>query len=669
MKKTIRRMFIANRGEIARRIAQSARRLGIETVAITDKKSPPVYLSECIDIFHKVDVEQTSLYLDPSQMLAIAKQYDCQAIHPGFGFLSENAEFAELVQTSGLIWIGPDPSSIRMMASKAKARDIAESIKAPCVPGLRVAQDINAAIKAKELTGFIASTGYPILIKAALGGGGKGMRVVYSDDELKDQLERASSEALSSFGDASLILEKYLEKPRHVEVQIFGDKSGNIISFGDRDCSLQRRHQKIIEEAPAPFLHEATRQKLYNIASELAKKVSYHSAGTVEFLVDGPSSAEQQIYFLEMNTRLQVEHPVTEEVFGLDLVALQIDIACGKNIPEEIIERSKKPAHGHSIEARIYAEDPLADFFPAAADINAFVPHHGPGIRWEVGVDPIDTVTTKFDPMIAKLVVFAPTRLKALSLLQDTLARTVLAGPKTNISFLSLMCKDPNFQTENFDTFYITRHLERLKDDLKAAQKGAWNRLVSHENIIESIFPNAPVGPTAANVYTRAAFGLNDPICEQLKPVMHLKKPSYPQSETKIARIAGSVLGSHSDIAIAVTRTASDDYFWMNVDGFCAEQSFHRFNKGAGEASGASESDIASPVPGKVVQVNCQVNDEIKAGQTLLVLESMKMEIEVKAPSDCLIEKIMVTSTDQVDADQILIHLAKRSEAEPSTKH
>jgi 3-methylcrotonyl-CoA carboxylase alpha subunit len=662
MKKTIRRMFIANRGEIARRIAQSAKRLGIVTVAITDKKTPPAFLTDCIDIFHTVDAEDTSLYLDPEQMLSIAKKYDCQAIHPGFGFLSENASFADLVQKSGLIWIGPDPSCIEMMASKAKARDIAESIKAPCVPGFRIEQNIDTAIKAKELKDFIASTGYPILIKAALGGGGKGMRVVHADSELKEQLERASSEALNSFGDASLILEKYLDKPRHVEVQIFGDSSGNIVSFGDRDCSLQRRHQKIIEEAPAPFLHESTRSKLHKIACDLAKTVSYCSAGTVEFLVDGHSSSEQNVYFLEMNTRLQVEHPVTEEVFGLDLVALQLQVACGESIPQEIIERSKKPPQGHSIEARIYAEDPLADFFPVAANINAFIPHQAPGIRWEVGVDSIDSVTTKFDPMIAKLVVVAATRQKALDLLQDTLARTILAGPKTNISFLSLMCKDSKFQTENFDTFYITRNLEGLKNELETRQNDAWNCLASHQNIIDSIFSDDPVSPSAASIFTRSAFGLNDSICEQIKHVAYLKKLDYPQSETKIARIDGSVLGLHSDISLAVTRTASDDYFWLNADGFCSEQAFHRFNKGAGEASNASDLDIASPVPGKVIQVNCQVNDEFKAGQTLLVLESMKMEIEVKAPNDCLIEKVMVASTDQVDADQILIHLAKQEQ-------
>ena len=329
----LKKVFIANRGEIARRIAKSAKELGMQTVCCTDKDVPPHYLRRWVDEFVKVDKESSSLYLNQKLLVDVACQYGCDAVHPGFGFLSENPDFAAKVQEAGMVWVGPSPKVIATMASKAIARGIAEAIKIPCTKGLKGIKDLDAKTLASAQK-FAKDTGFPLLVKAAMGGGGKGMRLVHKLSELEEALARAGSEALSSFGDSSLILEQYIEASRHVEVQVLGDQAGNVVILGDRDCSLQRRHQKIIEEAPAPRLHPETRKKLHSSAKALAQEVGYSSAGTVEFILDAtvPHSQENAFYFLETNTRLQVEHPVTEEVFGLDLVAWQLRIAGGESI-------------------------------------------------------------------------------------------------------------------------------------------------------------------------------------------------------------------------------------------------------------------------------------------------------------------------------------------------
>ena len=446
---SIKRIFIANRGEIARRIAQTAKKLGIETVALTDKSVPPAYLADVVTKFVHVKEETTQVYLNPDLMIQYAKTSGADAIHPGFGFLSENAGFAEAVVKAGITWVGPRPGAIDAMASKATARNHAEKAKVPCLPGLNGLDLSHGESKAlQELEQFASKAGFPLLIKAAYGGGGKGMRIVNKKEELAENARRAAAEAISSFGNGSLIVEKYLPAPRHVEVQVMADKHGNVCIFGDRDCSLQRRHQKILEEAPAPNIPADVRAAMHSAAQGLAGAVGYDNAGTVEFLLDETNRDHVSFYFLEMNTRLQVEHTVTEEVFNVDLVEWQIRVARGEELPLEF--KTLKP-RGHSIEVRIYAEDPGTNFFPAPGPVRAFVPSFGRGVRWEIGMDTVDEISTRFDPMISKLVCTAGDRPQAMELVAQTLERTLFAGPSRRISDFERLISRPlvNGTTQN----------------------------------------------------------------------------------------------------------------------------------------------------------------------------------------------------------------------------
>ena len=352
----MKKLFIANRGEIAARIALSAKKLGIETATIVKGETKPQFLKGLIDHWIEVEDDTSATYLNEELMISLAKLAGCDAVHPGFGFLSEKASFAKKVNDSGLNWVGPDHTSIEQMASKAQAREIAASAGVPLVPGLENIKNND------EITELGKTAGYPLLIKAALGGGGKGMRVVEKEEEILDAIERAKSEALNSFGDDKIIVEKYIQNPRHVEVQVLADKHGQVAILGDRDCSVQRRHQKIVEEAPATNIHPSTREKMHQAAKMLAEKVNYVSAGTVEFLLDAScdETVEQQFYFLEMNTRLQVEHPVTEMIFSIDLVAWQLKIAQNEKLTNEVLNAQPK---GHSVEVRLYAEDCLDNSF------------------------------------------------------------------------------------------------------------------------------------------------------------------------------------------------------------------------------------------------------------------------------------------------------------------
>ena len=394
----MKKLFIANRGEIAARIAESAKKLGIQTATITAKDKTPIFLDGLIDNWIKVEDDSSQTYLNEDLMISLAKASGSEAIHPGFGFLSEKASFAKKVEESGLIWVGPSYKSIEEMASKAEAREIAAKAGVPLVPGLENITSNDQIIELGE------SAGYPLLIKAALGGGGKGMRVVESKEEILNSIDRARSEALNSFGDDKIIVEKYITNPRHVEVQVLADKHGNVAILGDRDCSVQRRHQKIVEEAPATHIHPETRKKMHQAAKQLAEKVNYVSAGTVEFLLDASvdDSVEQKFYFLEMNTRLQVEHPVTEMIFGIDLVSWQLKISEGAKLTEEVLNAKPK---GHSVEVRLYAENCLDNFFPAPGKIDFFKPSFKNHARWEIGLDMVDEISPNFDPMIAKQLV------------------------------------------------------------------------------------------------------------------------------------------------------------------------------------------------------------------------------------------------------------------------
>ncbi len=665
---TIKRIFIANRGEIARRIALTAKKLGIETVALTDRLVPPAYLAEIVTKFIHIKDETTQVYLNPDLMVEFAKASGADAIHPGFGFLSENAGFAETVIKAGLTWIGPRPGAIDAMASKATARTHADKSKVPCLPGINgldLSQGETNALR--QLDEFADKAGFPLLIKAAYGGGGKGMRIVHSKAELADNARRAAAEAISSFGNGSLIVEKYLAAPRHVEVQVMADKHGNVCIFGDRDCSLQRRHQKILEEAPAPNIPQAVRDAMHAAAKGLASAVGYDNAGTVEFLLDETQRDQVLFYFLEMNTRLQVEHTVTEEVFNVDLVEWQIRVARGEELPSEF--KSLKP-RGHSIEVRIYAEDPGTNFFPAPGAVRAFVPAAGRGIRWELGLDTVDEISTRFDPMISKLVCTAGDRRQALELLAQTLERTLFAGPRNNIPFLIWLARHPQIIERPSNTHFIGSHIEDALTWESAARKSLEQDEVALMIAIEGRHLSTP----RATAHTADGHPTHDNITSSAFAQVARTAPSRsstalthvttkhiawsPAEPNAISRYGFGLYETGKSLAhpfsFVVHQSPSRTEYWVGLNGHNWVRVDERISSG-GSSGGTFQGDgMSAPVPGKVIQVNIATGQGVESGQVLFVLESMKMQFEVKSSKSGTAGNILVNQGDQVMAGQAL---------------
>lgn len=460
----IKKVLVANRGEIAVRIMRTLREMGIKICAVysdADRKALHVRFAD--EAYHIGPSPTSESYLRIDKLIDVAKKSGCDAIHPGYGFLAENSEFAKAVRDSGLIFIGPDPKSIELMGSKTESRRAMEEAGLPVVPGLK-----KPVKDEKELFEFAREIGYPLLLKADLGGGGKGMRLIKNEDELIPSYKLASSEALSSFGDPSIYLEKYIEEPHHIEIQILVDGFGNAIYLGERECSIQRRYQKVMEETPSPFIDDKIREKMGEMAVSAIKKVGYLNAGTIEFIVD----KDKKFYFLEMNTRLQVEHPITEMVTGIDLVKCQLDIAEGKPLP--FAQDDIKP-NGSSIECRIYAEDPDNDFAPCPGKILRLQnPEGGLGIRIDSGVYEGFEVPIFYDPLIAKLVTWGRNRIEAIQRMRRSLLEYHIVGIKTTIPFFLRVLQHSDFINGNYNTHFIDRlekeekRMDEIVEDLSA---------------------------------------------------------------------------------------------------------------------------------------------------------------------------------------------------------
>ena len=634
----IKKLLIANRGEIAARIARTAQKLDIEVVCLLHEL--PNYLKDLCTTYEPLPDSKLDYYLDQELLIKVAKKHQCDAIHPGYGFLSENASFAELVKKSGLIWVGPNSDVIEKMGDKDTARGVVKALGGPLL-----GSDENFNPNAKNVEVPKSPQGLPWLIKAAHGGGGKGMRIVHHADELMEAIERAKSESLKSFGSEKLIVERFLGCARHVEVQILGDQHGNVKIIGDRDCSLQRRHQKVIEEAPAFGLHPETRKKLHATSKKIAKEVSYESAGTIEFLVDwteSKRSSEQEFFFLEMNTRLQVEHPVSEEVYGVDLVEWQIRVACGESL--ETLEISS--GHGHSLEARIYAENPALGFLPVAGSVDFFDPHQGIGIRWEVGIDRQAEITSDFDPMIAKLVVKDIHRKAAYAKLSDALQKTVLAGISTNQGFLVQLAENPKVLSGDISTTFI----ESEKP---------------HEEPL-SVFEDVAADAVLSQLYhwclgTRTSTGRDT----QLQNVfmkepyrLPLKVLDWQYTSSKLQKVywGRCLVGDKVATWVFLNRSLEDSEVILSAQG----QSWSKVipqtivSEGA-SGSGVSSGDVLSAVPGKVVKVLCKAGQRVEQGAKLFVLESMKMEFDVYSPKAGEVATILVNVGEQIDAEQRLL--------------
>ncbi len=662
-KKTIRRVFIANRGEICRRIAQTVRRLGIETCCLLARKAPPEFLLGIVDHFVRVPEEESvELYLNAERMVELAIKAGADAVHPGYGFLSENETFAKLVIEAGLHWIGPSPQAMAAMAHKSEARYLATKLGVPCMQGRSVPPDLGQA----ELLKLGEQVGYPILLKAAKGGGGKGMRVVEHASELWEKAQHAISEAKSYFGDGALLIERYLAQARHIEVQILGDMHGNIISVGDRDCSVQRRYQKIIEEAPAVGLSEKTRQELHRCALRLAQEVSYSSCGTVEFLLDWSEKAQkasvQDFYFLEMNTRLQVEHPVTELIFGLDLVEWQIRVACGEKLAQDL---ALKP-YGHALEARIYAEDPQKNFFPAPGRVYSFSPAFGPGVRWDLGIDAVDEISPKFDPLVAKLIVHAPTRIAAMERMQQVIGQSFLAGPVNNIEFLDTIFRNEVFQSGPVDTHFLQKHGEDLHEQLQS-------RRLSYESLAQELLlllekkrghllSSLDLDQGGIDERSRAIFaGGSDNKNDSASFFLHVNSESlrYFPGDLGSKIVFGQAFkenesGRLLSFNYASIRNPNCNEFCVKLGSYSFRKRWDRLALQQASMSAKKQKQIISPVPGRIVKILVQAEQKVEAQEVLFVLDSMKMEFSVLAVHLGVISDIRVREGEQVDSGQVL---------------
>ncbi len=443
----MKKILIANRGEIAIRVMQTAKKMGIKTVAVyseADRSAPHVRFAD--EAVYIGEAPSNQSYLKGSHIIEVAKDLNVDAIHPGYGFLSENADFAEAVESNGLIFIGPKSKAIRMMGSKLAAKEAVKQYEIPMVPGIDEA--ITDIKKAKDIAKKI---GYPILIKASAGGGGKGMRIVEKEKDLESQMSRAISEATSAFGDGSVFLEKYVTSPRHVEIQIMADSHGNILYFFERECSVQRRHQKVVEEAPSAVLSPELRKEMGVAATKVARSCDYLGAGTVEFLLD----ADLNFYFLEMNTRLQVEHPVTELITGVDLVELQIRVARGEVLP---MEQDDLKINGHAIELRVYAEDPMNDFLPSVGKLEKYKLPKGKGIRVDNGFAEGMDVPIYYDPMLSKLITYGKSREEAIELMIEAIDKYEVEGVMTTLPFGRFVCEHEAFRSGNFDTHFVNKY-------------------------------------------------------------------------------------------------------------------------------------------------------------------------------------------------------------------
>jgi len=586
----MRTLLVANRGEIARRVFRTCRDAGIRTVAVfTDLDADALHVREA-DVAVRVDS-----YLDGDAVLAAAKEAGADAVHPGYGFLSENAAFARSVGDAGITWVGPTPEVIERMGRKDAARDIAVGAGVPVVPSYGLDDDP-------------ASFRYPVLVKAAAGGGGKGMRVVRSAAELPDAMAAARREAASAFGDDTILIEKYVERGRHIEVQLLGDAHGHVVHLGTRECSAQRRHQKVIEEAPAPGLDDALRERIHEAAVALGRAVGYTNAGTVEFLLDADASGSGEFYFLEMNTRLQVEHPVTEIVNGVDLVACQLEVARGGLAPSQ----ERLQVRGHAMEARIYAEDAFGGFLPQAG--RASVVAWPAGARVDHALESGQVVSTSYDPMLGKVIVSGRDREAARHELVRALDDTAILGLTTNTGFLRVLAASEEFaEPGGIDTAWLDRHEVPRPDPAEARELAAWAWHRAHA-------PSS--GPMAHDGFRMG--GPPAPVVVELDEPVVLGRP--PRS-----------LPIHRADAHGVELAHRGQRYV-----------FERPDPAADHAAEGGDGTVLAPMPGTVLDVRVSQGDRVVEGQVLGVVEAMKMELALRAPYDGVVTRVAAATGQQV---------------------
>ncbi|SPJ28038.1 acetyl/propionyl/methylcrotonyl-CoA carboxylase subunit alpha [Falsiruegeria mediterranea] len=649
-------LLVANRGEIAARVIRSAQSLGLRAVAVyttADAKAPHVAIADEAVWIGEGPVGDS--YLVGDKILEAAQQTGAGAIHPGYGFLSENSEFAQAVEGAGLTFIGPEPKAILSMGNKAEAKRLMIVAGVPCVPGYE-GEDQSDAV----LIGAAGKIGFPIMVKAAAGGGGRGMRLVHDSADLAEAITLARSEAENAFGSGELILEKAITRPRHVEIQVFADTHGNVIHLGERDCSVQRRHQKVVEEAPCPVMTPELRGRMGAAAVDAARAVDYRGAGTVEFLLDGYGA----FYFLEMNTRLQVEHPVTELVTGLDLVAMQIAVAQGEPLP---LTQDDVTLTGHAIEVRLYAEDPANDYLPATGPIDLWQPASGPGVRVDAGVVTGQEVSPFYDPMLAKLIAHGPTREAARARLIKAVKDSVLLGTVTNSAFLADVLGQGAFAKGEATTAFLD---QAYPDGFPATQASPANVVLALALLLDADRQRTKqaagyVSDDQLGWSSAALLPLHVPLTfgeEELTP-RALAKPDgwmvwvgddqfdVSFADCRNGQIRARINDQTVDLVAHVTRDA------VQIAVEAERLVFRRPRPGAQDDTAAAGGRVVAPMPGLVVEVQAEPGVMVTKGDRLAVLEAMKMQHQITAAVDGTVAAVHVKAGQQLTAGDVMIEI------------
>jgi 3-methylcrotonyl-CoA carboxylase alpha subunit len=625
-------LLIANRGEIACRVIRTAQRLGIRSVAVySDADAKALHVRMADEAVHIGPSPARESYLRGDRIIEAAKETGAEAIHPGYGFLSENADFAQAVIDAGLIWVGPEPASIRAMGLKDAAKKLMAEAGVPVTPGY-LGEDQDPKRLKKEADAI----GYPVLIKAVAGGGGKGMRKVDVGADFEDALESCKREASSSFGNDIVLLEKWIESPRHIEVQVFGDSHGNVVHLFERDCSLQRRHQKVIEEAPAPCMDAETREAVCGAAVRAAQAVSYEGAGTIEFIADASEGLRgDRIWFMEMNTRLQVEHPVTEEITGQDLVEWQLRVASGEPLPKT---QDELAITGHAIEARLYAEEPAKGFLPSVGKLDHF--DLGDEGRIETGVEEGDAISSFYDPMIAKLIGRGADRDEAIGELASMLDNVEVWPVRTNAGFLFNAVLHPEFGAADIDTGFIERNLDALVPDPEP-EEAIWRGAAAVALAVDE--DEEPLAGLAG-------FRLNAPVQDRVS----LSRRSEVRWVSTADGEFAAVSGFRDEERVVAFYEGQAYEFGLTV-------------RGTGASHGVHDGELEAPMPGKVTAVEVSHGEKVAKGQRLLTLEAMKMEHALTAPFDGTVAELSAAAGQQVSEGTILVKL-EADEHEPSPR-
>jgi 3-methylcrotonyl-CoA carboxylase alpha subunit len=648
----IRRLLVANRGEIVCRIARTARRLGITTIAVySDADRNAQHVRAADEAYHLGPSPAAMSYLDIDKLIALARRVGADAVHPGYGFLSENAQFAQRCQDAGLIFIGPPASAIESMGSKSASKAAMAAVGVPVAPGYHGDEQ-----SASRLIEEAARVGFPLIIKASAGGGGKGMQVVTSADEVPAAVESAQRLARTAFGDDRLLMERYFPKARHVEVQIFADSHGQTLSLFDRDCSVQRRHQKIIEEAPAPGLRDEIRTAMAQAAVKSAQAVGYIGAGTVEFLVDDA----QNFYFMEMNTRLQVEHPVTELITGIDLVEWQLRIAQGERLPRAKGEMSQR---GFAVEARLYAEDPAHEYLPSVGQITHLRwPETVPGLRLDTGVESGDEVSTYYDPMLGKIIAWGESRATAIELLHRALSEVEIVGVATNRALLMSVLADHEFRRGAVGTDFLKRRTDLLFGEPPAAGPdialgAVWCAAKNTEN--NALWEDSRGWRLAAPASTAWRFAQGNAVVELSAPDEYLVRVNDDDYAVRVLSRGNHLLLAQCQGQMqSISVVDANPVLHLFRDGRHVMLHVERTDDALQITGGTEQGSLLTPLPGTIVAVHVATGQQVARGMPLVTVEAMKMEHTLTAPYDGVVSRIAYGLTDRVQAGATLVELS-----------